>query len=210
MKHNNVIPNAHFRKQWQLRVRTWFWQPAKKLKRRQARAAKAQKVFPRPIQKLKPLIRCSSQRYNRKLRLGTGFTREELKAAGIPRTLAPRVGIRVDKRRCNKSLESMQRNVARLKAYKSNLIIIPKNSKSSNSKGIYSSEEERKNATQHPNGPIMPYKAEKPEIEFVSVTADMKSFDAIGKVKAEIARKKEANKPPEEEEEPVKGKKKKK
>lgn len=24
MKHNNVVPNGHFHKKWQRRVRTWF------------------------------------------------------------------------------------------------------------------------------------------------------------------------------------------
>jgi large subunit ribosomal protein L13e len=35
VKHNNVIPNGHFKKKWQFRVRTWFNQPARKLRRRQ-------------------------------------------------------------------------------------------------------------------------------------------------------------------------------
>lgn len=35
VKHNNVIPNGHFKKKWQFRVRTWFNQPARKVRRRQ-------------------------------------------------------------------------------------------------------------------------------------------------------------------------------
>jgi large subunit ribosomal protein L13e len=35
VKHNNVIPNQHFKKKWQFRVKTWFNQPARKLRRRQ-------------------------------------------------------------------------------------------------------------------------------------------------------------------------------
>jgi large subunit ribosomal protein L13e len=39
MKHNNVIPNGHWKKKWQFRVRTWFNQPARKLRRRQGEPA---------------------------------------------------------------------------------------------------------------------------------------------------------------------------
>jgi len=34
VKHNNVIPNGHFKKDWQNYVRTWFNQPARKKRRR--------------------------------------------------------------------------------------------------------------------------------------------------------------------------------
>lgn len=34
VKHNNVIPNGHFKKQWQNYVKTWFNQPARKTRRR--------------------------------------------------------------------------------------------------------------------------------------------------------------------------------
>ncbi len=34
VKHNNVIPNQHFKKKWQFRVKTWFNQPARKQRRR--------------------------------------------------------------------------------------------------------------------------------------------------------------------------------
>ena len=34
VKHNNVIPNQHFKKKWQFRVKTWFNQPARKERRR--------------------------------------------------------------------------------------------------------------------------------------------------------------------------------
>jgi len=44
-KHNNAIPNAHFHKDWQLNVKTWFEQPARKLRRRKARLVKAKKNF---------------------------------------------------------------------------------------------------------------------------------------------------------------------
>lgn len=40
VKHNNEIPHQHFRKEWQVRVKTWFNQPARKLRRRTTRAKK--------------------------------------------------------------------------------------------------------------------------------------------------------------------------
>lgn len=34
VRHNNVVPNEHFRKDWQNYVKTWFNQPARKKRRR--------------------------------------------------------------------------------------------------------------------------------------------------------------------------------
>ncbi len=71
-------------------------------------------------------MHCPTQKYNSKLKLGRGFTLEELKEAGIHRRLAPTIGITVDHRRTNKSAESLQLNVERLKEYKSRLIVFPR------------------------------------------------------------------------------------
>ena len=49
-------------------------------------------------------------------------------AAGIPRKLAPTIGIAVDHRRQNTSEESLKTNVARLKSYKARLILFPRKS----------------------------------------------------------------------------------
>ncbi len=38
-KHNNVIPNQHFKKKWQFYVKTWFNQPARKVRRRNGEAS---------------------------------------------------------------------------------------------------------------------------------------------------------------------------
>ena len=116
VKHNNVIPNAHFHKDWDKRVRTWFDQPAAKKRRREARKAKAARIAPRPASgPLRPVVRCQTVRYNNKVRAGRGFTLEELREAGVNVKLAPTIGIAVDHRRTNKSAESLQQNVARLK-----------------------------------------------------------------------------------------------
>ncbi|KAI0969481.1 ribosomal protein L13e [Xylaria arbuscula] len=126
IKHNNQIQKNHFRKDWQRRVRTHFDQPTKKIARRKARAAKAAALAPRPVDKLRPVVRCPSIKYNRRLREGRGFTLTELKEAGIPRLVAPTIGISVDFRRQNLSEESLSANVARLKAYKERLIVFPR------------------------------------------------------------------------------------
>merc|ERR1711890_141108 len=73
-----------------------------------------------------PIVRCPTFRYNTKLRSGKGFSLEELKAAKIPRRLAPTIGIAVDHRRRNKSVEGLQMNVQRLKEYRSRLILFPR------------------------------------------------------------------------------------
>lgn len=126
-KRNNMIPNAHFHKDWKRRIRTWFNQPARKHRRRQCRLTKAMQVAPRPVAgQLRPIVRCPTIRYNKKARLGRGFTLEELKAAGIGKRIAHTIGIAVDYRRTNRSLESLQLNAQRLKEYRSRLILFPR------------------------------------------------------------------------------------
>ncbi|KAI9685949.1 MAG: 60S ribosomal protein L13, partial [Bogoriella megaspora] len=129
IKHNQQIQHNHFRKDWQRRVRVHFDQPGKKKARRQARAAKAAKVAPRPVDKLRPVVRCPTLKYNRRVRAGRGFSLAELKEAGIPRKLAPTIGISVDPRRQNLSEEGLAANVARLQEYKKRLILFPRKSK---------------------------------------------------------------------------------
>ena len=127
MKHNNVIPNAHFHKHWQNYVKTWFNQPGRKKRRRVARQKKALRVSPRPVAgPLKPVVRCPTFKYNTKVRFGRGFTFEELRSAGISPKQALCIGIAVDHRRKNRSTESLQANVQRLKEYKTKLILFPK------------------------------------------------------------------------------------
>ncbi|KAI8808065.1 ribosomal protein L13e-domain-containing protein [Cladochytrium replicatum] len=127
VSHNNQLPNAHLHKDWQLRVKTWFDQPAKKKTRRIARSKKAAAIAPRPVDGLlRPAVRAPTLKYNTKVRAGRGFTLEELKAAGISRKAARSIGIAVDHRRRNRSAESLDTNVARLQEYKSKLIVFPR------------------------------------------------------------------------------------
>ncbi|KAJ3075514.1 60S ribosomal protein L13 [Podochytrium sp. JEL0797] len=127
MKHNNVLPNQHFRKGWQTRVKTWFNQPGAKKTRRVNRIKKAAAIAPRPIDGLlRPAIRAPTVRYNMKLRAGRGFSLDELKLAGVNRKEALTIGVSVDHRRKNRSVEGMQTNVARLIEYKSKLVLVPR------------------------------------------------------------------------------------
>lgn len=126
---NRVVPNAHFHKDWQRYIKTWFDQPARKKRRHQKRVEKAKRIAPRPLKKLRPVVRCPTIRFNMRQRLGRGFTIEELRAAGVSPKVAQTIGIAVDKRRKNRSVESLQQNVQRLKEYKSKLILFPINRK---------------------------------------------------------------------------------
>jgi large subunit ribosomal protein L13e len=183
VKHNNVIPNQHFKKKWQFRVRTWFNQPARKVRRRSARAAKAAAAFPRPAAgSLRPVVHGQTTRYNAKTRLGRGFTPAELKEAGIPVGLAPTIGIAVDKRRVNRSLEGKQENVARLKAYRASLVLFPTKAKAAPKAG----ETARGEAVeQYSAKVVLPIARSKPELETAAVTAEMKAAKAYATIRME-------------------------
>merc|ERR1719394_1866820 len=101
-------------------MKTWLDQAGRKKRRAQNRKAKAAKLFPRPAAGLlRPVVHPPTQRYNMKLRLGKGFTLEELREAKIPPKMAKTIGISVDHRRRNRCQESLQVNVDRLKLYRS-------------------------------------------------------------------------------------------
>lgn len=127
VKNNNIIPNQHFHKQWQKRVKTWFNQPTAKKSRRLKRQEKAQKAGSRPAAgALRPQVRCPTIKYNMRVRAGRGFTKAELKEAGINPKEARQIGIATDLRRRNTSVETFQANVERLKAYRARLVIFPR------------------------------------------------------------------------------------
>ena len=128
-KRNGMIPNGHFHKDWQSYIKLWFNQPMRKQRRHLRRIEKAKKIAPRPTDSLRPIVSCPTIKYNNKLRLGKGFTLQELKQAKIPVKQARTIGISVDYRRQNKSVDSIQRNVQRLKEYMSRLILFPLNAK---------------------------------------------------------------------------------
>merc|ERR1711964_655792 len=97
-KRNQMVPNAHFHKDWDRYVKTWFNQPARKDRRRKTRAKKAARVAPRPVKSLRPVVRCPTYKYNIKDRAGRGFTLEELKAAGVSKNMAKTIGISATQR----------------------------------------------------------------------------------------------------------------
>jgi large subunit ribosomal protein L13e len=129
---NNVLPNIHCHKKYlqssrgPLKVRIALNQASRKKARRVKRAAAAAAKAPAPVQKLRPVVHCQTQRYSAKVRFGKGFTFEELKAASLHPSYAMSVGIAVDHRRRNKSQESLDTNVARLEEYKKNLVVMGK------------------------------------------------------------------------------------
>ncbi|KAF2319798.1 hypothetical protein GH714_019030 [Hevea brasiliensis] len=90
-----------------------------------------------------------------------------LMAAGIPKKLAPTIGIAVDHRRKDRSLEALQANVQRLKTYKAKLVVFPR--RACKFKAGDSAPEELATATQV-QGQFMPIVREKPSVELVKVT----------------------------------------
>jgi len=130
VRHNQPIPNVHLHKDWQRYIKTHFDQPLKKRRRGKLRRIKAATKAPRPLHKLRPVVACPTQRYNMKVRAGRGFSLQEIKKAGLKSGhYARTLGISVDNRRRNKSIEGLTRNVKRLKQYMERLVLFPINPK---------------------------------------------------------------------------------
>lgn len=125
VKHNNVVPNGHFHKDWMHYVKTWFNQAGRKQRRRAARRLKASQSAPNPLKALRPLVQGQTLRYCAETKKGRGFSLQELKSVGLTSQFARTIGIRVDHRRRNKSAETLQRNVKELEFYKSKLALYP-------------------------------------------------------------------------------------
>jgi ribosomal protein L13E len=121
-----VLPNVHLRKHWQRNVRVWLNQAGRKSRRLQTRRARAVAVAPRPLDRLRPSVRCQTIRYNHRPRLGKGFTLAEIKSVGLGVEFAKSVGITVDHRRKNRSQEGFENNKARLTNYLSKLVLYPR------------------------------------------------------------------------------------
>merc|ERR1712167_93006 len=131
MKHNNQVHSTRkFRKYWQRYVKTWFNQPARKKARRTARDKKAALVAPRPVAGcVRPVVHPPTVKYNSKVRIGLGFSLAEIKAVGLGKLEAQSLGIAVDPRRRNRSVNGKQANEQRLREYKANLVVFPRNAK---------------------------------------------------------------------------------
>merc|ERR1712054_518129 len=131
MKHNNQVCSVRkFRKYWQRYVKTWFNQPARKAARRSARDKKAKEIAPRPLAgAVRPVVKGNTIKYAGKIRVGRGFSLAEIKDAGLGKLEARSLGVAVDHRRRNRSVEGKNTNVQRLKEYKANLVVFPRNKK---------------------------------------------------------------------------------
>ncbi|XP_014254897.1 60S ribosomal protein L13-like [Cimex lectularius] len=187
-KSNNMIPNAHFHKKWQDYVRIRFNQPGRKQRQRLKRIKKHARLAPRPTKKLRPAVRCPTVRYHMKLREGRGFTLEEVRRAGLCPAYARTIGITVDPRRRNKSVEGILLNVQRLKEYKSRLILFPKSSRDKLRKGQESTKEERSLAKQY-TGKLLPIKQTNVNTKARQVTEEENKFsawEALRKARKEV------------------------
>nr|GEW00507.1 hypothetical protein [Tanacetum cinerariifolium] len=130
------------------------------------------------------------------------------KAVGIPKKLALTIGIDVDHRRKNRSLEGLQANVQRLRTFKANLVIFPRRARKTKLwemvlgcafitvwrfwvlKDHFGTRNEKELATTtRVQGPVLPILREKPTTELVKVTEEMKSFNAFAKIHLEITNK---------------------
>lgn len=185
VKHNNIIPNLHHKKKWcassrgPLKVKVNLNQAMKKKTRRLKRAAKAAAIAPRPLQKLRPIVQCPTQKYSSKARLGRGFTIDELKEAGLTARFARTIGIAVDTRRSNRCVESLNKNAERLREYKSKLILFPKKGSGGDSEAwADSSAEDCENATQL-SGSVMPIPYPEKKLEIAEITEEMKKTSAF-------------------------------
>jgi large subunit ribosomal protein L13e len=177
IKHNNVIPNVHFRKWWQKYVKCFFNQAGKKKSRRVKRQQKAALTFPRPTGGLlRPVVHPPTVRYNFKVREGRGFTLEELKKAGVPKKKASSIGISVDHRRKNFTQESLDTNANRLKEYLSKMVVFPLKSKAK--KGD-TSKEKLKTVTQNTERQILKIDQKRGVMPAPqAITAEMKAASA--------------------------------
>ena len=93
---------------------------------------------------------------------------------------AQTIGISVDHRRKNKSLESLQRNVQRLKEYQSKLILFPINSKKPR-KGDASAEDMSK--AEQLEGRVLPVRQVVKRQRAMELTDDLKNFKAFNSIR---------------------------
>ena len=185
--HNNPLQRPHLRKHWKGLVKTDFKQPARKLRRIQKRIQKAKNVFPRPLQALRPIVHKPTFRYSGQSREGRGFSIEELKVAGVHPKFARSVGISVDARRVNRSTESIERNVKRLKSYIEKLVLLPKNEKkpSVGRKGVLADSTAKVEPIQNTNKSVIALPAPSLREKRVTITKEMNAFKAHGRLRLE-------------------------
>jgi large subunit ribosomal protein L13e len=170
VKHNNQVPNIHCKKKWlqssrgPLKVKLALNQAGKKKSRRLARAQKRAATAPAPLERLRPVVHCPTQKYSAKTRLGRGFTLEELAAVKLHPSYAQRVGIAIDWRRRNHCESVMATNISRLEEYKASLVILKKGDAVPDNVQI--------------NGTVQPLVKPPHTVETMAVTDEMKKMEA--------------------------------
>ncbi|KAK8727495.1 hypothetical protein OTU49_009583, partial [Cherax quadricarinatus] len=109
-------------------------------------------------------------------------TSTKLQAAGFGKRYAHTIGISVDYRRTNKSMESLQLNVQRLKEYKSKLILFPL--KANKPKKTDSTPQELTLAQQLV-GDVMPFKLKSRKDTARKVTKKSKKYSCFDALRRE-------------------------
>jgi large subunit ribosomal protein L13e len=72
------------------------------------------------------MVHGATVKYNSKVRIGRGFSLAEIKDVGLSKAEAKSLGIAVDHRRRNRSVQGKSANVQRLREYKANLVVFPR------------------------------------------------------------------------------------
>merc|ERR1712190_646470 len=118
-----------------------------------------------------------------KVRLGKGFTLDELREAKIPVKKAATIVISVDHRRRNRCAESLQANVNRLQTYMSKLKIFPKKAGKKGCKKGDTPKSELQNVAQNTLKEIIPVPKPDLAIEARAITAKEKEESAYKTLK---------------------------
>ena len=190
VRHNNVVPNVHLKKDWQEKVKTWFNQPGRKHRRRVQRQLKAKRLAPNPTHKLRPVVRGQTNKYNNKVRLGRGFTVEELKKGGINSVdVARSLGIAIDFRRKDTSNETLTTNSNRIRTYIGKMILYPRKKadkkppfKEATEEQLKAPEAKEQNTTKY----IIPLPKEELVFSFGPITKEMKETNVYKTQRTEI------------------------
>mmetsp|Transcript_32996 Transcript_32996/g.64452 ORF Transcript_32996/g.64452 Transcript_32996/m.64452 type:complete len:231 (-) Transcript_32996:562-1254(-) len=104
VKHNNTTKSGHFKKSWQKKVKTWFKSPSKKLKRRINRSEEKKRRYAKDliIKSFRPIVHCPTRIHNLRVKIGRGFSSNEILNSSVPVKICNSIGISIDKRRKNK------------------------------------------------------------------------------------------------------------
>jgi len=110
---------------------------------------------------------------------------------------AKTIGIAVDSRRTNKSLESLQANVARLKTYKAKLVLVPRGAEAKRGMGgcVNDATPDQLQAMEQTNmRAAMPVVQDKLREKGMKITKDMKDFACHKQIRQEWSNKRHAGK----------------